>query len=80
VILVEDDEQRRAARRAYIRASHPDRGGDPTAFMAGLARLDPRRAPCAVRVQVVRRQAPAQRLLLALARRLGWRRPPPRVR
>jgi hypothetical protein len=74
------DEQCRAARRAYIRAHHPDRGGDPAAFAAGLARF--RGCPQAARprVQVVRRPPLARRLLLILARRLGWRRPPPRVR
>lgn len=29
----------RAAFRAFVRANHPDRGGDPEAFVAGLARL-----------------------------------------
>lgn len=33
----EDD---RAARRAYIRDHHPDRGGDPDEFVAGLRRWD----------------------------------------
>jgi hypothetical protein len=33
---VTDDE--RTARRAYIREHHPDRGGDPDAFIAGLRR------------------------------------------
>lgn len=27
----------RRARRAFVAAQHPDRGGDPTAFAAGLA-------------------------------------------
>ncbi|MEJ2860191.1 hypothetical protein [Actinomycetospora flava] len=27
----------RAARRAFVRAHHPDRGGDPVAFREGLA-------------------------------------------
>jgi hypothetical protein len=35
-----DARQRRNARRAFIRAHHPDRGGDPAEFMAGLAALD----------------------------------------
>lgn len=30
----------RRARRAFIRAAHPDRGGDPAVFAAGLASLD----------------------------------------
>lgn len=28
------------ARRAFVRAHHPDRGGDPAAFVAGLAGFD----------------------------------------
>ena len=34
------DAGRRAQRRAFIRAHHPDTGGDPAAFITGLARLD----------------------------------------
>ena len=30
----------RAARRAFIRAHHPDHGGDPGQFIEGLRRLD----------------------------------------
>jgi hypothetical protein len=74
-----DDEQRRA-RRAYIRARHPDRGGDPSAFITGLTRFDLPRLAGRPRVQVVQRRPWALRLLTALTRRLGWRRPPPRVR
>lgn len=33
------DEVRRA-RRAFVRDHHPDRGGDPADFIAGLARFD----------------------------------------
>lgn len=33
------DEQERAAFRAFVRANHPDRGGDPEVFVAGLARF-----------------------------------------
>ena len=29
----------RAAFRAFVKANHPDRGGDPDAFAAGLARF-----------------------------------------
>jgi hypothetical protein len=29
----------RAAYRAFIRENHPDRGGDPEVFVAGLARF-----------------------------------------
>jgi len=33
------NEQDRAAFRAFVRDNHPDRGGDPDVFIAGLARL-----------------------------------------
>ena len=32
---------RRAQRREFIRDHHPDRGGDPAEFLAGLHRFDP---------------------------------------
>jgi hypothetical protein len=32
---------RRAQRREFIRSHHPDRGGDPADFLAGLHRFDP---------------------------------------
>jgi hypothetical protein len=31
--------QQRAAFRAFVRAHHPDRGGDPATFVAGVERL-----------------------------------------
>ncbi|MFC5994877.1 hypothetical protein ACFQE5_11720 [Pseudonocardia hispaniensis] len=68
--------QERAAYRAFLREHHPDRGGDPTVFAAGLARFrdaqragpepDPAaEAPFPVRVAValirtVRRQRQAR--------------------
>ena len=33
-------EQDRSDRRAFILANHPDRGGDPAAFITGLRLLD----------------------------------------
>ena len=33
------NEQERAAYRAFVRDHHPDRGGDPDAFVAGLVRF-----------------------------------------
>ncbi|HYH33001.1 MAG TPA: hypothetical protein VD903_21730 [Pseudonocardia sp.] len=33
------NEQERAAFRAFVREHHPDRGGDPDVFVAGLARF-----------------------------------------
>jgi hypothetical protein len=32
--------EERARFRAFVREHHPDRGGDPEAFVAGLARFD----------------------------------------
>jgi hypothetical protein len=33
------NEEQRAAYRAFVRENHPDRGGDPEVFVAGLARF-----------------------------------------
>ncbi|WP_433605394.1 hypothetical protein ACQP2P_27205 [Dactylosporangium sp. CA-139114] len=66
-----DDLQRRARRRAFIRAHHPDLGGDAAVFIAGLAAFDePAAAGAArrVRVTVVRRRPLLVRLLRVLAR------------
>lgn len=38
------NEEERAAFRAFVRENHPDRGGDPEVFVAGLARFDTARA------------------------------------
>lgn len=78
---MDDEQRRRRARRAYIRAHHPDRDGDPATFAAGLAALD--RAPVPVppaRVVVIADTPWLVSLVRALARRIGWRRPAPRVR
>jgi hypothetical protein len=80
-----DDERsrRRRARREFIRAHHPDTGGDPAAFMTGLAavdRLPPPLPPARVAVTVVADTPLTAILLTALMRRIGWRRRPPRVR
>jgi hypothetical protein len=59
----------RAAERAFVRAHHPDVGGDPEAFVVGLAALraggGTSRPP--VTVVATRRTAPA-RLLRRLRR------------
>ena len=39
-----DEQSWRRARREFIRTHHPDRGGDPAAFAAGLAAYDQRPA------------------------------------
>lgn len=71
----------RVERRAFIRTYHPDRGGDPAAFVAGLAALDASLAAAKsppVRVVLRRRQPLHARLLTAVR---DWRHPPPpRVR
>lgn len=40
-----DEEQWRAEFRAFVRTHHPDRGGDPDAFVAGMARFAANRPP-----------------------------------
>jgi hypothetical protein len=60
----------RRARRAWIAAHHPDRGGDPAVFTAGLTRVDADQA--AVRVSVCRSPSPVvrgRRMLRRLRRR-----------
>ena len=75
-----DEEARRRARREFIRAYHPDRGGDPAAFAAGLADLDQLLAGAPVRVVVVADTPWLVSLLTALMHRIGWGRLPPRVK
>jgi hypothetical protein len=73
-------------RREFIRAHHPDRGGDTEAFIAGLRGFDdePQRVrpapPPRPRVTVVPRQPWPSRLVTAAVRRLTQGKPPARVR
>lgn len=69
-------------RRQFIRAHHPDRGGDAGAFIAGMRAFDTEQAPWRPppSVVVVRRPNWPTRLVIAAARRLGHGRKPPRVR
>lgn len=72
----------RAAYRAFVRDNHPDRGGDPEVFVAGLARFredrdhdlpldDPRfDAP----VEIVTPLPAPVRVAVALIRTLRWHR------
>ena len=72
----------RAAYRAFVREHHPDRGGDPDEFVAGLARFreggttpplddDPRwDAP----VEIVTPLPAPVRVAVALIRTLRWHR------
>lgn len=41
------NEQERTAFRAFVREHHPDRGGDPEVFVAGLARFGGAAPPAA---------------------------------
>ena len=77
----DDERARRRARREFVRGHHPDRGGDPAVFVAGLAALDhPRVRPARARVVVIPDRPWLVTLLTAVARQAGWRAPPPRVR
>jgi hypothetical protein len=79
-----DEKQARGARRrAFIREHHPDRGGDPRAFIAGLRTLDAERERRSVpppAVLVVRRRTWIVRKASAAARRLRYGPRPSRVR
>jgi hypothetical protein len=76
-----DDKQfHRRARRAFIRTHHPDAGGEAAAFIDGLAALDDLANEPAARVVVVPDVHWLVRIVTALGRRAGWRRPPPRVK
>ncbi len=73
----------RAAFRAFVRAHHPDVGGDPAEFAAGLARF--RAAPATGSEVDSRYDAPVsfaarRRGIAALRARFRRRRRPPRVR
>lgn len=77
--------QLRRERRAFVAAHHPDRGGDPAAFAAGLARLDARLAVLAAledrpRVTGVRRTRGLRGVVQRLQARRRRRHAPPRVR
>ena len=78
---MDDEQSRRRDRREFIRTHHPDRGGDPGVFAAGLAAHDRRlpRAPAA-RIVVVADTPWLVGLVTAVLRRIGWHRPPPRVK
>jgi hypothetical protein len=78
---VDGEQSRRSVRREFIRAHHPDRGGDSAAFAAGLAELDQFAADWRPARVVVAADTPLLvSLLTALMHWAGWRRPPPRVR
>jgi hypothetical protein len=80
-----EDARRRAERRAWIRATHPDAGGDPAAFVRGLADFDHGPHPIGAldrRPTVRRSRRPdriVQRALRSFTRRLRGQ-PPRRLR
>jgi hypothetical protein len=61
-----DDEP--MSRREFVRRHHPDHGGDPAVFVAGLRRFD-RPAGHQPRVVAVRHRAWPARLFLAVIHR-----------
>jgi hypothetical protein len=76
-------QEARRRRRDFIRAHHPDGGGDPEAFIAGLrafgAGYEPDMGP-PPEVIIIRRRAWLLRQAATLARRLRYGPRPPRVR
>jgi hypothetical protein len=84
----EDDEDRGSdvgrRRREFIRAHHPDRGGDTESFIVGLRGFDTEQAPAGLgpqpRVTVFARRAWPTRLVTAAVRRIRHGKPPARVR
>lgn len=76
------EDQRR--RREFIRVHHPDRGGDPDVFVAGLRLFDSGSESAGgeplPRVVIVRRRAWRVRLAAGAMRRLGLAGQAPRVR
>jgi len=88
-----EDEDRAAdvgrRRREFIRAHHPDRGGDTEMFIAGLRGFDdgpepadpgPADPPPPPRVTVIPHQPWPSRLVRAAVQRLRDGKPPARVR
>lgn len=84
----EDDEDRASdvgrRRREFIRAHHPDRGGDTESFIAGLRGFDDGPDPAGPdplpRVTVIPHQPWPTRLVTAAVQRLRRGKPPARVR
>ena len=76
----EDERRRRAARKEFIRTHHPDRGGDITEFVIGLAQFDRRSAESAptadLRIVFVPHTSWPRRLLRAILSPFHRRQPP----
>jgi hypothetical protein len=78
-----ENQPHEARRRAFIREHHPDRGGDPAAFIAGLRALDAERelgSRPLPKVVVVRRRPWPVRKATTVVRRLRYGPRPSRVR
>jgi len=69
-------------RRQFVQEHHPDRGGDPEEFIAGLRAFDTEQASWtpAARVVVIKREKWPARLVIAAGRHLHRGRKSPRVR
>jgi hypothetical protein len=66
-VRMDDDGHMR--RREFVRRNHPDRGGDPAVFVAGLREFDTQARNSRPRVIAVRHRAWPVTLILALSRR-----------
>lgn len=69
-------------RRRFIREHHPDLGGDPETFIAGMRALEAEQAPWTrvATVVVIKREKWPTRLVIAAGRRIHRGRKSPRVR
>ena len=68
-------------RRKFIREHHPDLGGDPEAFIAGMRAFEAEQAPWTpATVVVIKREKWPSRLVSAARRRRHRGRTSPRVR
>jgi hypothetical protein len=72
----------RRRRREFIRTNHPDRGGDPEVFIAGLCAFPERGPDCGPlpTVVIVRRRAWLTRMVMTAGQRLRRGSESPRVR
>ena len=74
------DRKVRLARREFVRAHHPDTGGDPEVFWRGLQAFDrPGPGTGGVRVVAVRSHRPLLAAVLLMLRRYQRRHIAPRV-
>jgi hypothetical protein len=78
--VTETDRALRRARREFVRAHHPDHGGDPEVFLRGLQAFDRSAGVYGARVVAVRSHGPLWGAALILWRRYRRRQAPARVR